>query len=71
MESEAKAAQERAIAQELASFSPESLTDEEFDRLSARMGLPPLPMPPSRPVRSDLADLNAPFDVPIAVGKRR
>ena len=71
MQKDEEKAKDAAMDRELASFSTEGMSDDEFDQLSARFGLPPLPEPTRRPDRSDFGDLAGRVDVPIAVGKRR
>ena len=71
IQKEERVAREAAIDRELASFSPAGLTDDEFDALSVKMGLPPLPKLTSRPERGDFADLKGRVDVPFSIGKPR
>ena len=71
MKVEVDAAREAMIGQQMASFSPSDLSDEEFDELSARFGLPPMPKPFEMPDRGKLGRLSGGVDVPISIGKRR
>jgi hypothetical protein len=66
-----KAVKDEGFEEELASFSPDELTDDEFDRMCAEAGVP---MPPkaAQPVASgDFSSSRGRVDVPIAIGKRR
>ncbi len=59
------------IEEQLGSFLPGEMTDEDFDRLEAEFSMPS-PRKADGPVaRFDLSKYVRGVDVPIAIGKRR
>ena len=71
LEARRKEDEAEMMALESGSFSPEMMSDEEFDRFEAEFDPSPSWRAP-RAVGSDvLAELRGRVDVPIAVGKRR
>jgi hypothetical protein len=71
IQKQAKAAKEERIEEQLGSFLPGEMTDEDFDRLEAEFNLPTPRKAGGPAARVDLSKYLGGVDVPIAIGERR
>ena len=71
MKKAAKAAEEERFEAKLASILPDKMTDEEFEELSIKMGMPIVGKPTQRAESDVYADLKARADLPIPPSQRR